>query len=64
MGFGMISLFCQEEVIYIMKKVNLLYDATIVCNIMAKNSSRSGNFPALQCGRFAEDDSGRGAGKD
>ena len=44
MGFGMISLFCQEEVIYIMKKVNLLYDATIVCNIMAKNSSRSGIF--------------------
>lgn len=27
-----------------MKKVNLLYDATIVCNIMAKNSSRSGIF--------------------
>jgi len=27
-----------------MKKVNLLYDATIVCNIMTKNSSRSGIF--------------------
>ena len=27
-----------------MEKINLLYDATIVCNIMAKNSSRSGIF--------------------
>lgn len=27
-----------------MKKVNLLYDATIICNIMINNSSRSGIF--------------------
>ena len=27
-----------------MKKLNLLYDATIVCSIMSKNASRSGIF--------------------
>lgn len=27
-----------------MRKINLLYDATVVCNIMTKNSSRSGIF--------------------
>lgn len=27
-----------------MKKINLLYDATVVCNILTKNSSRSGIF--------------------
>ena len=28
----------------IMKKINILYDATVVCNILKKNSSRSGIF--------------------
>lgn len=28
----------------VMKKINILYDATVVCNIVRKNSSRSGIF--------------------
>lgn len=28
----------------VMKKINVLYDATVVCNILKKNSSRSGIF--------------------
>ena len=39
----MLSSFIQGEVIY-MEKINLLYDASVVCNILTKNSSRSGIF--------------------
>jgi glycosyltransferase involved in cell wall biosynthesis len=44
MSFGVISLILSRRGNLYMKRVSLLYDATIVCNILTRDSSRSGIF--------------------